>query len=255
VNASATRAFERSQRDARETGKMGADLYQPADLMVNLTSAPPKPQVRPQVRQPPWSQARFVLAAHRLSQLPADTGSEVAFAGRSNAGKSSAINALTGVSALARISKTPGRTQQLVVFAFDDARRLIDLPGYGYAKVPMALREHWGETLDAYFQQRESLSGLMLMMDIRHPMTEFDHRMLGFAAANGRACHVLLTKADKLGRGAQATTLRQVRAALTKLDERFSVQLFSSVTKDGVDAARGVVSGWLSKSPVTAHDA
>jgi GTP-binding protein len=209
--------------------------------MVNLTDSPEPASPR----APPWSATRFVLAAHRLAQLPADAGREVAVAGRSNAGKSSAINAITGVAALARVSKTPGRTQQLVVFELEPARRLIDLPGYGYAQVPEALRQHWRATLDRYFRERQSLHGLLLAMDIRHPLTPFDRQMLGFCAARGLPCHVLLTKADKLGRGAATTTARQVAREFAAIDPAHSVQRFSAVTRDGVDAARAVLSRWL----------
>lgn len=187
------------------------------------------------------ARARFVEAAHRLDQLPDDAGFEVAFAGRSNAGKSSAINALTGNGALARISKTPGRTQQLVVFEIDGKRRLIDLPGYGYAKVPENLRLHWRGTLDTYFRTRESLSGLLLAMDSRHPLKEFDRLMIEFCRARALPCHVLLTKADKLSRSEQATTSRAVRAELAREHPESSVQLFSAHAKIGVDEARA----WL----------
>jgi GTP-binding protein len=209
--------------------------------MVNLTDSPEPASPRAL----PWSATRFVLAAHRLAQLPADAGREVAVAGRSNAGKSSAINAITGVAALARVSKTPGRTQQLVVFELEPARRLIDLPGYGYAQVPEQLRLHWRATLDRYFRERQSLHGLLLAMDIRHPLTPFDRQMLAFCAARGLPCHVLLTKADKLGRGAAATTARQVARELAAIDSAHSVQRFSAVTRDGVGPARAVLSRWL----------
>lgn len=190
----------------------------------------------------PLGAAQFATAAHQLRQLPPDSGAEVAFAGRSNAGKSSAINALTGNAKLARTSKTPGRTQQLVVFALDPARRLIDLPGYGYAQVPEDLRAHWRHVLDAYFRERMSLRGLVLAMDSRHPLTPFDETMLSFCAARALPCHVLLTKADKLSRSQGAATLRQVRAALP---EGSSAQLFSAHAKTGLDEARAVVLRWL----------
>src|SRR5688572_3829614 len=190
----------------------------------------------------PLGAAQFATAAHQLRQLPDDAGAEVAFAGRSNAGKSSAINALTGNAKLARTSKTPGRTQQLVVFTLDPERRLIDLPGYGYAQVPEDLRAHWRTVLDAYFRERASLRGLVLAMDSRHPLTAFDRMMISFCAARVLPCHVLLTKADKLSRSQGATTLRQVRAALP---EGSSAQLFSAHAKTGIDEARAVVLRWL----------
>ena len=190
----------------------------------------------------PLGLAQFSTAAHQLRQMPEDSGAEVAFAGRSNAGKSSAINALTGNAKLARTSKTPGRTQQLVVFALDAGRRLIDLPGYGYAQVPEDLRAHWRVVLDAYFRERISLRGLVLAMDSRHPLTEFDRTMIAFCAARVLPCHVLLTKADKLSRSQGLATQRLVRAALP---EGSSAQLFSAHARTGLDEARGVVLRWL----------
>ncbi len=145
-------------------------------------------------------QSTFMLSAAKVDQCPDDEGFEVAFAGRSNAGKSSALNTLTHAS-LARTSKTPGRTQLLNFFKLDDERRLVDLPGYGYAKVPIPLKQHWQRHLEAYLGGRESLKGLILMMDIRHPMTDFDLLMLDWAVAAGMPMHILLTKADKLTYG------------------------------------------------------
>jgi GTP-binding protein len=192
----------------------------------------------------PFARARYLLAAHTPRQLPADDGAEVAFAGRSNAGKSSALNALCQQNALARVSKTPGRTQQLVFFELPPHadRFLVDLPGYGYAKVPQELQAHWQAFIDQYFRSRQALKGLVVVMDIRHPLREFDQQMLGFGAARDLPCHVLLTKADKLGRGAQAQTLRQVRAELA---EGHSVQLFSAQSGLGVEEARERLAGWL----------
>ena len=195
----------------------------------------------------PLQGAQFVLAAHRISQLPADQGAEVAFAGRSNAGKSSALNALTGHRGLARTSKTPGRTQQMVAFSLPPIRRgegeapldarLIDLPGYGYAKVPEPLREHWKLEIDAYLHKRESLRGVILIADIRHPLKEFDQMMLEFCFARGLACHVLLTKADKLSRNQAAQSL----AALRKAFPHATAQVFSSPDGTGVEEARAAV--------------
>src|SRR5574344_3130863 len=145
--------------------------------------------------------AQFLISAARVDQCPPDEGLEVAFVGRSNSGKSSALNTLTRAS-LARTSKTPGRTQLLNFFALDEDRRLVDLPGYGYAKVPIPLKLHWQQHLEAYLSSRESLCGVVLMMDIRHPLTEFDRMMLDWALASRLPIHVLLTKADKLTFGA-----------------------------------------------------
>jgi len=149
----------------------------------------------------PFRAAQFVTSAAELRQLPADAGAEIAFAGRSNAGKSSALNAICDQTALARTSKTPGRTQLLNVFALDDARRLVDLPGYGYAKVPEAMRERWRSLIDQYLRERDSLRAVVLIMDSRHPLKEFDQQMLAYCRDIGLACHCILTKADKLSRG------------------------------------------------------
>jgi len=191
-------------------------------------------------------QARYLASAHTHGQLPPDDGREVAFAGRSNAGKSSALNALTRQNALARVSKTPGRTQQLVYFEVAPQRYLVDLPGYGYAKVPMDLKAHWERFLDEWFQSRQALRGLVVVMDIRHPLKEYDRQMIGYAVGRGLPVHALLTKADKLGRGQQAQALQSVRKALAADGAgMMGVQAFSSESRQGVDEARAVVSGWL----------
>ncbi|HET6631838.1 MAG TPA: ribosome biogenesis GTP-binding protein YihA/YsxC [Rhodanobacteraceae bacterium] len=186
----------------------------------------------------PFQAASFLLAAHELKQLPEDAGSEIVFAGRSNAGKSSALNALAGARKLARISRTPGRTQQLVVFTLDESRRLVDLPGYGYAKVPVELRQHWQPLIEAYLRQRRSLRALVLIMDIRHPLREYDRQLLGFCASLGLPCHCLLTKADKLSRGAASSTLQAVERELRDAGWPASAQLFSALKGTGVDSAR-----------------
>ncbi|HET6431917.1 ribosome biogenesis GTP-binding protein YihA/YsxC [Dyella sp.] len=199
----------------------------------------------------PLQGAQFVLAAHRISQLPADQGAEVAFAGRSNAGKSSALNALTGHRGLARTSKTPGRTQQMVAFSLpplaqgDDLPpldvRLIDLPGYGYAKVPVDLREHWKKEIDAYLHQRRSLRGVVLIADIRHPLKEFDRMMLDFCFATALPCHLLLTKADKLSRNQAIQAMAAMRREFDAAERQATVQVFSSSAPTGVDEARAKV--------------
>ena len=194
----------------------------------------------------PLEKARYLGSAHTPAQLPADGGLEVAFAGRSNAGKSSALNALTRQNALARVSKTPGRTQQLVFFEVQPQRYLVDLPGYGYAKVPMEMKAHWQGFIDRYFRQREALRGLVVVMDIRHPLKDYDRQMLEYAVARGLPAHALLTKADKLGRGQQAQTLQKVRKDLAAaFGDLVSVQTFSGESKQGVDEARAVIGGWL----------
>jgi GTP-binding protein len=193
----------------------------------------------------PFRAASYLTSAHRLDQLPRDDGAEIAFAGRSNAGKSSALNTICDQTGLARTSKTPGRTQQIVVFPLDDTHRLIDLPGYGYAKVPEKLRAHWREVLDAYLRTRASLRGIVLVMDSRHPLREFDRMMLEFAHATGRASLCLLTKSDKLSRGEAARTLLAVRKELATFAPEASAQLFSSLNGNGVDDARRLLAGWL----------
>jgi GTP-binding protein len=190
----------------------------------------------------PLRNARFLKSAHELVHLPPDVGREVAICGRSNAGKSSAINAICDQGKLARTSKTPGRTQQLVYFEVAPERHLVDLPGYGYAKVPVALRDHWQGVLEGFFMTRQALCGLIVVMDVRHPMKDFDRQMLAFAAARGLPGHVLLTKADKLSRGAAAKTLLAVRR---ELGQRIGAQLFSATDGSGLDEARGVLCGWL----------
>lgn len=190
--------------------------------------------------------ARYLLSAHNTRQLPPDGGCEVAFAGRSNAGKSSALNALTRQNALARVSKTPGRTQQLVFFEIQPGHCLVDLPGYGYAKVPQELQAHWQAFIDGYFRSRQALRGLVVVMDIRHPLKDYDLQMLGYAAARELPAHALLTKADKLGRGQQMQVLQQVRGQLaTRFGDSVSVQTFSGQSRQGVDELRGVVGSWL----------
>jgi GTP-binding protein len=224
----------------------------------------------------PLQGAQFVLAAHRISQLPADQGAEVAFAGRSNAGKSSALNALTGHKGLARTSKTPGRTQQMVAFSLPPYRdvpvsraqdaqerpptgqstpdlRLIDLPGYGYAKVPLEMREHWKLEIDAYLHQRRSLRGLVLIVDIRHPLKEFDRMMLEFCFATQLPCHLLLTKADKLSRGQATQALAALRKQFAAEGLHATAQIFSSSAGTGVDEARQAVVTLLQQPREGAH--
>ena len=203
----------------------------------------------------PFASARFALAAHTLRQLPADRGREVAFAGRSNAGKSSALNTLCHQASLARTSKTPGRTQQLVYFEVLPERFLVDLPGYGYAKVPEDLRAHWQAFINDYFRTREALAGLVVVMDSRHPLREYDKQMLDFATARGLPAHALLTKADKLGRGQQGNTMQAVKKELfSAFGDTVSLQTFSAESKQGVEEARKVVTDWLELSPKTAAD-
>lgn len=187
----------------------------------------------------------FLTSARNIQQCPPDEGREVAFAGRSNAGKSSAINRLCTQRALARTSKTPGRTQLLNFFRVDDDRRLVDLPGYGYAKVNKALKEQWQKDLDGYLAERQSLAGLVLLMDIRHPLKEFDRLILDWSAAAGMPLHILLTKADKLKFGAAKTTLLQTRQALKDHPAPLSLQLFSAENGQGCEDAWDKLAEWL----------
>ena len=189
----------------------------------------------------PFRIAQYVLNAHELKQLPKDQGIEVAIAGRSNAGKSSAINAFTDQKSLARTSKTPGRTQQIVIFELDGDRRIADLPGYGYAKVPVKLKDHWRKVMARYFETRECLRGVVLVMDIRHPMREFDQQMLAWCESAGTPCHILLTKADKLKRGPAQSTLLKVRRDLPDIA---SIQVFSSLKKTGLDELVNKLRDW-----------
>ncbi len=195
---------------------------------------------------PQFPESRFISSAWQPHQFPADEGAEVAFAGRSNSGKSSALNAIAGRKGLARTSKTPGRTQLINFFGLDGEQRLVDLPGYGFAKVPERMRDHWRELLSRYIEARDSLAGLVIVMDARRPLTDFDVQMLDWSRANGLATHVLLTKADKLSRSESGAVLKQVRA---RVEGVATVQLFSAVAKTGVDDARREVLRMLTRKP------
>jgi GTP-binding protein len=187
----------------------------------------------------------FIASAHEPSELPPDVGKEIAFAGRSNAGKSSAINALTARRKLAFVSKTPGRTQTINFFECGGNRRLVDLPGYGYAKVPIKEREHWGRLISGYLEQRASLRGLVLIVDSRHPLTPLDQQLLGWYVPLAQPVLVLLTKADKLKRQEAVTTLRNAEALLAAKFPMAAAQLFSAVSGTGLRAAQNIVHGWL----------
>ncbi len=191
-----------------------------------------------------FTRAVYASAAHLQTQWPPDNGAEVAFAGRSNVGKSSAINAITNQLRLARTSKTPGRTRQIVFFDLDAEHRLVDLPGYGYAKVPHNLRQHWQRFMFDYLTQRACLKALIIPMDIRRPLTELDMTMLRCCWEAGLPAHILLTKADKYKRGKAGNTLQQVRARLAG-EPDITFQLFSAVTRQGVDEAAAVIAAWL----------
>ncbi len=184
-----------------------------------------------------FDSATYVASAHDLEQLPPDIGVEVAFVGRSNSGKSSAINTLANHKRLAYVSKTPGRTQLINFFALSGGRTLVDLPGYGYAKVPPAVKKHWEELLAAYVSGRQALAGLVIIMDARHPMRPLDDEMLEWYRPTNKPVHVLLTKADKLTRNEQANTLRDVRKQLIAGQYNATVQLFSSLKHTGIEEA------------------
>lgn len=192
-----------------------------------------------------YRQARFLKGVARLSALPPDTGAEVAFAGRSNAGKSSVINALTGRASLARISKTPGRTQMLNFFLLDDTHRLVDLPGYGYANVPIAVKRHWAALVEGYLVERRSLAGVVLIMDARRPFTEADSQLVEWCRHSRVATHVLLNKSDKLSRGAGARVLAEARKRLAAFGNDSDVQLFSATHRIGIDALGARLDTWL----------
>lgn len=200
------------------------------------------------------NRARFTTAAAEPGQWPSAPGAEVAFAGRSNVGKSSAINAITRQRGLARTSKTPGRTQQIVFFELGGGARLVDLPGYGYAKVPEKIREKWGRYIERYLTTREALRGLILLMDARHPRTELDRHMLDWCEPGGLSVHILLTKVDKLSRNQARQAEIEVSRAVTGLANTVTVQQFSSLKRVGVEEAREKILCWLGEPPaVTAE--
>jgi GTP-binding protein len=203
---------------------------------------------------PFYQGARFLTAAARIQQAPPDRGREVAFAGRSNAGKSSAINAVCHQTALARTSKTPGRTQQLIFFALDDQRRLVDLPGYGYAKVPEEVKQAWQTQMALYLQQRRSVAGLVVVMDIRHPLSDLDRHMFQWGGRAGLPMLALLTKADKLKAGAAKDAERAVRRVLGEMVGGFEVLRFSALRREGVEAVQGRLDAWLQRSPGSAGE-
>ena len=182
-----------------------------------------------------YPNVKFMTSADAARQFPPDQGSEVAIAGRSNAGKSSALNAVVGRKGLARTSRTPGATRLINFFELDPGRRLVDLPGYGFAAVPGELRQHWGDLVDTYFGARASLKGVIVVMDVRHPLTSHDRSMLELALGHGLSLHLLLTKSDKLGRGAARAALNAVQR---DLEGSATVQLFSALSGEGLNPAR-----------------
>jgi GTP-binding protein len=189
-----------------------------------------------------YPEARFIKSANALSQFVPDDGSEVAVAGRSNSGKSSAINVIVNRRQFARTSKTPGRTQLVNFFSLEEGRRLVDLPGYGFARVSDSMRRHWGELLSQYFKSRESLNGLLLIVDIRRKLTDYDRQMMAFTDEAQLPIHILLTKADKLKRGQVATAVLQVKK---EVGDRATVQPFSALNRQGEDEARAMLAKFL----------
>ena len=206
----------------------------------------PSPPPKPGLQTPgPFSRAEFTTSVANARRLPLDVGSEVAFAGRSNAGKSSAINALTGHTGLARVSKLPGRTRQINFFDLDEQRRLVDLPGYGFARAPAAERQAWAGLIEAYLSARKSLRGVVVLMDVRRPFTDLDVTLLEWLEAYHVPAHLVLTKADKLSRGAGSSALSSTRKRSAATGAESTAQLLSSKRWTGVDALRGhVATGW-----------
>ena len=200
--------------------------------------------------RPVYRQARFLTSAATFAQCPPDSGWEVAFGGRSNAGKSSAINSLVGSKKLAKTSRTPGRTRLINFFAVGAAQRIVDLPGYGYAKVPQKLKNAWNRQLDTYLRERRSLRGLVVLMDCRHPLRPFDQQIIGWAAQADMPIHLLLTKADKLSAGPAQHTLMQLRGKLAHLGGLVSAQLFSALRHQGHEELIAVLDRWLTDESV-----
>ena len=194
-----------------------------------------------------YAKTHFILSAPDITHLPIDTGVEIAFAGRSNAGKSSALNTLTNQKALARTSKTPGRTQLINLFEVEENCRLVDLPGYGYAQVPETIKRKWQKSLGEYLQKRESLKGLIVLMDIRHPLKDLDQQMIEWAVSVNIPVMLLLTKADKLASGAQKKQVNMVKEAILPFQGDITVAPFSSPKRVGLDALKQKLDEWFSQ--------
>lgn len=191
-----------------------------------------------------YQKAYFLLSVADVKQLPPDEGIEVAIVGRSNAGKSSVLNKMTQIKGLARVSQTPGRTQLINIFILDEKRRIADLPGYGFAKAPLAAKKQWQKTVDMYLSTRKSLKGLILVMDIRHPLKDLDWQLLEYCEHYALPVHILLNKADKLSKGAALKTSEKVKAALTPLGHSVSFQIFSALRGTGLDELRSLLDRW-----------
>lgn len=202
-----------------------------------------------------FRQAQFLISAETLAQCPADYGYEVAFAGRSNAGKSSAINTLADHKGLARTSKTPGRTQLINFFSLDPERRLVDLPGYGYAKVSDSLKVKWQKHLNEYLQERHCLKGLVLLMDIRHPLQDYDRMVIEWTKKSGLPIHILLTKADKLKPNAARNQVFLIKKTLADFGDHLSAQPFSALEKKGIKELEAVLNRWYHTEPINKTEA
>ncbi len=198
----------------------------------------------------PYQNMKFMLSVVRMKDAPADEGWEVAFAGRSNAGKSSGLNALASQNSLARTSKTPGRTRELNYFELDTQRRVVDLPGYGYAKVSRQMQKQWHSLLEDFLQNRQSLQGILIFMDIRHPMSDFDLQLLDWCEYRQLPVHILLTKADKLGYGNAKSTLLKIKQELEPAEMPASAQMFSALKKTGLDEAYETLDRWFQIEPL-----
>ncbi|MDP7592823.1 MAG: ribosome biogenesis GTP-binding protein YihA/YsxC [Litorilituus sp.] len=200
------------------------------------------------------SKATFTISAPDIRKLPKDSGVEVAFAGRSNAGKSSALNTLTKQKSLARTSKTPGRTQLINVFEIAPDKRLVDLPGYGFAKVPLEMKKKWQKALGEYLEKRESLKGLVVLMDIRHPLKDLDLDLIEWAVDSELPVLALLTKADKLSQGKRSAEVLKVKKHLSQLNGDINVQAFSSLKRSGAEQAEALICNWFEQETTNEED-
>lgn len=202
-----------------------------------------------------FAHTKFLTSAYKVSQLPDDTGLEIAIAGRSNAGKSTTLNTLVGNKKLAKVSKTPGRTQLLNCFDLGKNMRLVDLPGYGYAKVPKKVKAHWQQEINLYLQKRKSLIGVVIVMDIRHPLKEFDRQFLHWADQSGLYSHVLLNKSDKFKSGKRKAALMAVRKEMANISRTSTIQTFSGLKKDGIEELSKTLLSWYRDPGVKGLDA
>jgi GTP-binding protein len=197
-----------------------------------------------------FARTQFLTSAYKVSQLPDDVGLEIAIAGRSNAGKSTTLNTLVGNKKLAKVSKTPGRTQLLNCFDLGEGKRLVDLPGYGFAKVPKKVKAHWQREINTYLQQRKSLIGVVIVMDIRHPLKEFDRQFLHWADQSGLYSHVLLNKSDKFKSGKRKAALLEVRQAMKDISRTSTIQTFSGLKKEGIQELSATLMSWYNDPSV-----